>query len=131
MRAANVLRTKRSTCEEGAKMGASALREAAHSSPEVDWHAYRLHFTRCPPSCLIKGGSVKAQRAHKKPGHPTTEIRHIVTVPQEHDYSIPSQKPGKAQLGWKVGNTTVPNPWIKPKNPEFTTQKAYSKYLRA
>ena len=74
---------------------------------------------------------MKAQRAHKKPGHPTTKIRCMVTVPQEHDYSIPSQKLGKAQPGQKAGNTTVPNPQIKPKNLEFATQKAYGKYLRA
>ena len=55
----------------------------------------------------------------------------MVTVLQERDYSIPSQKPGKAQPGRKVGNTTVPNPRIKPKSLEFTTQKAYGEYLRA
>ena len=50
-------------------------------NPEVDWHAYRLHFTRCPPSCQIKGGPVKAKRAIKKTGYPTTSIQHMVTVP--------------------------------------------------
>ena len=47
---------------------------------EVDWHAYGLHFTRCPPSCQIKEGLVKAQRATRKSGHPHTEIWHMVTV---------------------------------------------------
>ena len=41
------------------------------------------------------------------------------------------QKPGKAQLGRKVGNTTVPYPQIIPKNPEFTTWRLNAKYLRA
>ena len=44
MRAANVLRTKRSTCEEGAKMGASALREVAHLSVV----SYLLQFMQNP-----------------------------------------------------------------------------------
>ena len=84
-------------------------------NPEVNWHAYRLHFTRCPPSCQIKGEPVKAQRATRKSGHLNTEIQCMVTVPRKSDYSIPSQKLGKAQLGRKVGNTTVPNLRIIPK----------------
>ena len=50
-----------------------------HNS-EVDWHAYGLHFTQCPPSCQIKGGLIKAKRATKKIGHPTTSIWRMVTV---------------------------------------------------
>ena len=50
-------------------------------NPEVDWHTNRLHFTRCPPSCQIKGGQVKAKRATKKTECPTTNIRHMVIVP--------------------------------------------------
>ena len=78
-------------------------------NPKVNWHAYRLHFTRCPPSCQIKEELVKAQRATRKLGHPNTEIWHMVIVPRKSDYSIPSQKPGKAQPGQKAGNTIVPN----------------------
>ena len=48
---------------------------------EVDWHTYGLHFTHCPPFCQIKGGPVKAKRATRKIGCPTTSIWHMVTVP--------------------------------------------------
>ena len=84
-------------------------------NPKVNWHAYGLHFTRCPPSCQIKEELVKAQRATRKLGHPNTEIWHMVIVPRKSDYSILSQKPGKAQPGQKAGNTIVPNPQIIPK----------------
>ncbi|ETW85277.1 hypothetical protein HETIRDRAFT_115365 [Heterobasidion irregulare TC 32-1] len=57
----------------------------------------------CPPFCKIKEGPIKAKRAFKNPGRQEPEIWHIVT------------KPGKGQPGWKVGNTTVPFPWIIPK----------------
>ena len=50
-------------------------------NPEVDWHTYRLHFTRCPPSCQIKGGPIKAKRATRKPGHLNPEIQCMETVP--------------------------------------------------
>ena len=43
-------------------------------NPEVNWHTYGLYFTQCPPSCQIKGGLIKAKRATKKTGHPTTSI---------------------------------------------------------
>ncbi|ETW80302.1 hypothetical protein HETIRDRAFT_229282, partial [Heterobasidion irregulare TC 32-1] len=84
-------------------------------NPEVDWHAYGLHFTRCPPTCDIIGGPVKAKRAFRKPGRQEPGVRRMVTVPRERDYSIPLQKPEKGQLGRKVGNTTVPHPRILPK----------------
>ena len=77
---------------------------------KVNWQAYGLYFTRCLSSCYIKGGPIKAKRATRKPGHSNIEIQHMVTVPQKSDYSIPMQKLGKAQLGQKVGNTTVPHP---------------------
>ena len=40
------------------------------------------------------------------------------------------QKPGKAQLGSKVGNTIVPHLQIIPKNPEFATRRLNAKYLK-
>ena len=75
---------------------------------EVDWHAYRLHFTRCLPSCQIKERPVKAKRATRKSGCPNTSIWYMVTVLQKSKYSILMQKPGKALPGQKVGNTIVP-----------------------
>ena len=68
-------------------------------NPEVNWHAYRLHFMWCPPSCQIKEGPVKAKRATRKSGHPNTNIWHMVTVSQKSNYSILMQKPGKALPG--------------------------------
>ena len=74
---------------------------------------------------------MKAQRAHKKTGCPQTEIRRIVTVPQKSNYSIPSQKLGKAQLGRKAGNTTVPNPQIIPKIRSSQLKGRNWEYLQA
>ena len=90
-------------------------------NPEVDWHAYGLHFTRCPPSCQIKEGLVKAKRATKKPGCPNPSIWCMETVSQKSDHLILLQKLGKTLLNRKVENTTVPLPWKIPKHPELTT----------
>ncbi|ETW78670.1 hypothetical protein HETIRDRAFT_219397, partial [Heterobasidion irregulare TC 32-1] len=100
-------------------------------NPEVDWHAYGLHFTRCPPSCQIKGGPIKAKRATRKPGRQNPEIQRIETVPRKNDYSITLQKPGQAQPGRKVGNATVPHPRIKPNIRGSQPEGRNPEYLRA
>ena len=100
-------------------------------NPEVDWHAYGLHFTRCPPSCQIQGGLVKAKKATKKPGHTNPTVRRMTTMPPGNNYLIAAQKPGKGMTGQKVGNTTVPHLQTIPEHPEFTTQRLNSERLKA
>ncbi|ETW75035.1 hypothetical protein HETIRDRAFT_120454 [Heterobasidion irregulare TC 32-1] len=47
------------------------------------------------------------------------------------DYSIPLQKPGRAQPGRKVGNATVPHPRIKPNIQGSQPEGRNPEYLRA
>ena len=98
---------------------------------EVDWHAYRLYFTRCPPSCQIKKGLVKAKRATKKLGYPNPSIQRIKIVLQKSNYSILLQKLEKALPDQKVGNTIVLLAQTISKCPELTTQRLNAKQLKA
>ena len=56
---------------------------------KVDWHAYGLHLTQCPPSCYIKEGLVKAKRAFKKKSEPLIlEENRIDTEDYHWDFAI-------------------------------------------